>query len=148
MATARALSASTPSHTLHPSGSFIAIVQATETHPLRARPPGCGHRPLIRIGACDHRKAATQTISEYSIANSTAQSTGLPTSAITAIQQVLATHPEVAAAILYGSRVLGRHRPASDIDLSLIGARLNAAALLEHVARAGQVLYRRADSQP
>ena len=37
--------------------------------------------------------------------------------------------PEVEAAILYGSRALGRHRPASDIDLALIGPALNATAL-------------------
>lgn len=103
-----------------------------------------------------------------------AQSTGLPASAITAIQQVLASYPEVEAAILYGSRALGRHRTGSDIDLTLIGTRLTAStlahidadlddlllpwiidlsnqaaithpALLEHIALAGQVLYRRAD---
>ncbi len=100
-------------------------------------------------------------------------STGLPDSAITAIQQVLAAHPAVEQAILYGSRALGRHRPASDIDLTLIGAGLNAAslaridadlddlllpwvidlscqaslrhpALLEHIERVGLVLYERA----
>lgn len=107
-------------------------------------------------------------------ATAAAQSTGLPASAITAIQQVLASYPEVEAAILYGSRALGRHRTGSDIDLTLIGTGLTAStlahidadlddlllpwiidlsnqaaithpALLEHIARAGQVLYRRAD---
>jgi len=102
----------------------------------------------------------------------TSQATGLPESAIGAIQQVLASRPEVEAAILYGSRALGRHRPASDIDLTLLGSDLNPAtlaridadlddlllpwvidlschaaithpALLEHIARAGQLLYRR-----
>jgi predicted nucleotidyltransferase len=103
--------------------------------------------------------------------------TGLPDSAITAIQQVLATHPEVEQAILYGSRALGRQRPASDIDLTLIGPGLNAAslsridadlddlllpwvidlschasishaALLGHIERAGQVLYQRDGQAP
>lgn len=98
--------------------------------------------------------------------------TGLPASAIHAIQQVLLAYPEVEAAILYGSRALGRHRPASDIDLTLIGpgissgtlARIDAdlddlllpwvidlsclasihhPALLAHIARVGVVLYRR-----
>jgi len=48
---------------------------------------------------------------------------------IAAIRQVLASHPEVEAAILYGSRALGRHRPASDIDLTLIAPAISAAAL-------------------
>jgi predicted nucleotidyltransferase len=57
------------------------------------------------------------------------QASGLPDSAVTAIRQVLAGHPEVEAAVLYGSRALGRHRPASDIDLTLIGPAISAAAL-------------------
>lgn len=104
----------------------------------------------------------------------TAHATGLPASAICAIQHVLATYPEVETAILYGSRALGRHRAASEIDLTLMGpaissgtlARIDAdlddlllpwiidlsrhaaishPALIEHMARVGQVLYRRAD---
>jgi len=102
------------------------------------------------------------------------QATGLPEAAITAIRQVLASHPEVEAATLYGSRALGRHRPASDIDLTLIGPAISTAALarieadlddlllpwmidlswlasiqhpalLAHIERAGMELYRRAD---
>ena len=75
----------------------------------------------------------------------TTESTGLPEAAITAIRQVLASHPEVEAAILYGSRALGRHRPASDTDLTLIGSAISAA-LLAHIERAGVELYRRADA--
>ncbi|MFM7235614.1 MAG: nucleotidyltransferase domain-containing protein [Cyanobium sp.] len=103
-----------------------------------------------------------------------AQETGLPDAAITAIRQVLASHPEVEAAILYGSRALGRHRPASDIDLTLIGSTISATtlaridadlddlllpwiidlscltslrhpALRAHIERAGLELYRRQD---
>lgn len=103
-----------------------------------------------------------------------AQAIGLPESAVAAIQMVLATYPEVEAAILYGSRALGRHRPASDIDLTLTGhvisnatlARIDAdlddlllpwvidlsacaaishPALLEHIERAGVLLYQRLD---
>jgi predicted nucleotidyltransferase len=99
--------------------------------------------------------------------------TGLPPAAIAAIQQVLAGHPAVEQAILYGSRALGRHRPASDIDLTLIGsglspttlsridselddlllpwvidlsrfASLTHPALLAHIERVGQVLVQRA----
>ena len=104
-----------------------------------------------------------------------AQSIGLPDAALAAIRQVLTSHPEVEAAILYGSRALGRHRPASDIDLTLIGPAISAAtlahidaelddlllpwmidlsclasidhaALLAHIERAGVELYRRLEA--
>jgi predicted nucleotidyltransferase len=104
----------------------------------------------------------------------TPQHFGLPESAIQAIQQVLAAHPEVEQAIVYGSRAMGRQRPASDIDLTLIGAAIDFGTLarieaelddlllpwmidlsrladlshpplLAHVERVGQVLYRRSD---
>jgi predicted nucleotidyltransferase len=87
----------------------------------------------------------------------TPQRFGLPESAIEAIQQVLAAHPKVEQAIVYGSRAMGRQRPASDIDLTLIGAAigfgtlarieadLSHPPLLAHVERVGQVLYRRGD---
>lgn len=81
--------------------------------------------------------------------------------------------PRWESAILYGSRALGRHRPASDIDLTLVGSALRAGtlaridadldnlllpwvidlschsaishpALLDHIARVGLLLYRRA----
>jgi len=102
---------------------------------------------------------------------------GLSEAALLAMQQVLASHPEMEAAILYGSRALGRHRPGSDIDLTLVGATLTEQslarieadlddlllpwivdlsclssirhpALLEHIQRVGQVLYRRAAPGP
>ena len=105
----------------------------------------------------------------------TPQRFGLPESAIQAIQQVLAAHPEVEQAIVYGSRAMGRQRPASDIDLTLIGPAISAAslaridadlddlllpwmidlsclasihhpALLAHIERAGLELYRRRDA--
>jgi predicted nucleotidyltransferase len=104
----------------------------------------------------------------------TSQSFGLPEPAIQAIQKVLAAHPEVQQALVYGSRALGRQRPASDIDLTLIGpaidvgtlaqieaelddlllpwmidlsclADLNHPPLLAHIERVGQVFYRRED---
>ena len=100
---------------------------------------------------------------------------GLPDAALTAIRQVLVSHPEVEAAILYGSLALGRHRPASDIDLTLIGPAISATslaridadlddlllpwmidlsclasidhpALLARIERAGFELYRRRDA--
>jgi predicted nucleotidyltransferase len=100
---------------------------------------------------------------------------GLPEAAIQAIQQVLAAHPEVERAIVYGSRALGRQRPASDIDLTLLGpalrpstlaqieaelddlllpwmidlsrlADLSHPPLLAHIHRVGQVLYSRPET--
>ena len=102
----------------------------------------------------------------------TPQRYGLPLPAIRAIQQVLAAHPEVERAILYGSRAIGRHRPASDLDLTLIGAAITPGSmdrietelddlllpwmidlsqlsdfshppLMDHIARVGEVFYER-----
>ena len=98
---------------------------------------------------------------------------GLPEAAIQAIQQVLDAHPEVEQALVYGSRALGRQRPASDIDLTLTGPAISSGTLIQieaelddlllpwmidlsrladlshpplrdHIARVGQVLYERA----
>jgi len=65
-----------------------------------------------------------------------------PPATAQAIRQVVASHPEVEAAILYGSCALGRHRPASDIDLTAYNA-IHHHALLDHIQRAGVALYRR-----
>jgi predicted nucleotidyltransferase len=102
---------------------------------------------------------------------------GIPQAALGRIRATLARFPEVRQATLYGSRALGRHRPGSDIDLSLEGpdldgcslARIDAALddlllpwrfdlclrgrlrqpeLLEHIERVGQVLYRAGGSPP
>ncbi|MFM9102891.1 MAG: nucleotidyltransferase domain-containing protein [Cyanobium sp.] len=56
-------------------------------------------------------------------------STGLSPATLAAIQHVLAGHPALEQTILYGSRALGRHRPASDIDLTLIGSGLSPTTL-------------------
>jgi predicted nucleotidyltransferase len=100
---------------------------------------------------------------------------GLPEAAIQAIQNVLASHPEVERAIVYGSRALGRQRAASDIDLTLLGpsirpstlaqieaelddlllpwmidlsclADLSHPPLLAHIHSVGQVLYTRPET--
>jgi predicted nucleotidyltransferase len=97
---------------------------------------------------------------------------GLPAAAVAQIQATLAAFPAIEQAILYGSRALGRHRPGSDIDLTLSGADLDALTLarldqalddlllpwrfdlslrvslqspelIDHIERVGQVLYRR-----
>jgi predicted nucleotidyltransferase len=51
------------------------------------------------------------------------------------------SRPRRSLAILYGSRAPGRHRPASDIDLTLIGPAISAA-FLARIMRAGVELYR------
>lgn len=55
---------------------------------------------------------------------------GLSPDTIARIQGVLAAHPEVEQALLYGSRAKGNDRVASDIDLSLVGDALTLTQLL------------------
>ena len=50
---------------------------------------------------------------------------GLSESTVAQIGNVLARFPEVERALLFGSRAKGSHRQGSDIDLALIGIRLN-----------------------
>lgn len=50
---------------------------------------------------------------------------GLKLSTINQIQQVFKRHPEIEQVLLYGSRAKGNYRNGSDIDLTLIGDRLN-----------------------
>mgnify|MGYP006292978647 CR=1 FL=1 len=47
---------------------------------------------------------------------------GLPAEDYRRLCAVFARHPGVTSAIIYGSRATGRHRPNSDIDLTLEGA--------------------------
>ncbi len=47
---------------------------------------------------------------------------GLPDRTWAQILGVLAAHPEVEQAILFGSRAKGTHRVGSDVDLALVGA--------------------------
>ncbi len=97
-------------------------------YPNRPPPAWTCHAAIGRLECIHHpEQQGTMTLSEPS--TRTSQATGLPEAAIRAIQQVLASHTEVQEAILYGSRALGRHRPASDIDLTLLGSDLNPATL-------------------
>ncbi len=97
---------------------------------------------------------------------------GLAGPVIDKIGQVLAAHPEVEQAVLYGSRAKGNYRDGSDIDLTLYGdgldhrllmdlteelddlllpymidlsifADLKHDALKEHIERVGKVFYTR-----
>ena len=99
---------------------------------------------------------------------------GLPAAAVAKIQGILATFPAIEQATLYGSRALGRHRPGSDIDLTLAGDGLDArtlarldgalddlllpwrfdlclqsslqsAELIDHIQRVGTLFYSRGD---
>jgi uncharacterized protein len=54
---------------------------------------------------------------------------GLKEATIAKIQGVLAQHPEVEQAILYGSRAKGNYRAGSDIDLTLVGSTLTHSIL-------------------
>ncbi len=47
---------------------------------------------------------------------------GLSAAVIGKIRGVLARHPAVRRAVIYGSRAKGNHRPGSDIDLTLVTA--------------------------
>lgn len=95
---------------------------------------------------------------------------GLKDETIANIQTIFSTFPEVEKAILYGSRAKGNFKPASDIDITLEGEKLNLQILnqiewklddlllpytfdlsifrhinnmdlIEHIERAGVVLY-------
>jgi predicted nucleotidyltransferase len=52
---------------------------------------------------------------------------GLPEHTVNHICAVLAQHPAVERALLYGSRAMGNFKPGSDIDLTLFGEALTAA---------------------
>lgn len=99
---------------------------------------------------------------------------GLTDAAVAEICSVLARHPEVERATLYGSRAKGTFKPGSDIDLTLIGpgltmeilgriqseleegslpyqidlsilSQISHTELLDHINRVGVVFYDRAD---
>ena len=55
---------------------------------------------------------------------------GLPATAVEKICGVLARHPTVEKAVLYGSRAKGNYKNGSDIELTLIGEGLGRKDLL------------------
>lgn len=100
---------------------------------------------------------------------------GLKQAVIDKITAVFAKYPEIEEVIIYGSRAKGTHREGSDIDIVLKGKyvtdatraavcrdidhlntpylfdiavyhRLDSPPLLEHIARVGQIFYRKASS--
>ena len=54
---------------------------------------------------------------------------GLDDRTIERMQAILAAHPEVDKAVLYGSRAKGNYKTGSDIDLTLSGSGLSLAVL-------------------
>jgi len=52
--------------------------------------------------------------------------TGLKDNDIERIKNTLSIFPQIEKVILYGSRAMGSHRPASDIDLTLIGNNIDS----------------------
>ncbi len=52
-------------------------------------------------------------------------STGLTSDEIDRIQGVFIKHSSVEQVYLYGSRAVGNHRPASDIDLAIAGEQVD-----------------------
>jgi predicted nucleotidyltransferase len=46
---------------------------------------------------------------------------GLSQTELEAIRRVIAAHPAVREAVIFGSRALGRQNPRSDVDLALSG---------------------------
>jgi uncharacterized protein len=96
---------------------------------------------------------------------------GLSDTALASIRNVIARHPGVREAVMFGSRALGQEHARSDIDIALAGdlqpldaegialeleelplpfrfdvhvtKDVSHQALREHIERAGQILYRR-----
>ena len=52
--------------------------------------------------------------------------TGLKNNDIERIKNTLSIFSQIEKVILYGSRAMGSHRPASDIDLTLIGNNIDS----------------------
>ena len=50
---------------------------------------------------------------------------GIPEKSIGKICGIFAQHPEIDRVILYGSRAKGNFKPGSDIDLTLIGEKID-----------------------
>lgn len=55
---------------------------------------------------------------------------GLPSEAIERMCRVFSRHAGIDSVIVYGSRAKGNYRPGSDIDLTIMGQRLELSQLL------------------
>ncbi|MGY6560805.1 MAG: nucleotidyltransferase domain-containing protein [Luteibaculaceae bacterium] len=57
--------------------------------------------------------------------------TGLTKEEMTRIRAVFFKYPQIDKAVLYGSRAMGNYKPASDIDITLMGNRIDLSLLTE-----------------
>ena len=102
---------------------------------------------------------------------------GLPEKAIGKMCGIFARHPEIDRVVLYGSRAKGNFKVGSDIDLTLIGEKINLNLLfridneiddlllpwqidlsiysqienqdlIDHINRAGQSFYQKNHTEP
>ena len=55
--------------------------------------------------------------------------TGLKDNDIERIRNILSNFPQIEKVLLYGSRAMGNYKPASDIDLTLIGNNIDSTLL-------------------
>ncbi|MCP4168696.1 MAG: nucleotidyltransferase domain-containing protein [Chloroflexi bacterium] len=67
---------------------------------------------------------------------------GLKEKTIAQIHSVLAHHPQVQKAILYGSRAKGNYKTGSDIDLSIFNG-TSDPDVIDHIQRVGVTFYAR-----
>ena len=101
---------------------------------------------------------------------------GLKKETVEKVNSIFARYPEIETVILYGSRAKGNYKPGSDIDLTLIGGKLNLKLLnrirldlddlflpyafdlsiyhhitnadfIEHIERVGAVFYKKGDNR-
>ncbi|MBS1685808.1 MAG: nucleotidyltransferase domain-containing protein [Bacteroidetes bacterium] len=99
---------------------------------------------------------------------------GLKDEELIAIRRVFASFTQVEKAVIYGSRAKGTFKPASDIDITVVGSELNTSILnqianelddlllpyqidlsiyhhisnpdlIEHISRVGKSLYEKGD---
>ncbi|HET8861530.1 nucleotidyltransferase domain-containing protein [Marivirga sp.] len=57
------------------------------------------------------------------------ENSGLTTEEIFNIRSVFSNYPQIEKALIYGSRAMGNYKPASDIDISLIGDDIDLSLL-------------------
>jgi predicted nucleotidyltransferase len=104
------------------------------------------------------------------------ENSGLTKEDIYNIKSVFSNYPQIEEALLYGSRAMGNYKPASDIDISLIGDEIDLSLInqiefdlddlmlpykfdlsiyhkiknpefLDHINRVGKNIYKRKISQ-
>lgn len=59
------------------------------------------------------------------------KSSGLTSKQIKKIKRVFAKYDQIDKILIYGSRAKGNHKPASDIDLTLIGEKIDLSLLMK-----------------